>query len=152
MRYIIIWSVLVLAGCAGASGPPAPAEPEFSAIVDELESDISDPETGTKSTVSEKDAVRRQIEGCWNVPIGAPNPEELIVEIRIQVNRDGTVKNAVVVDSARMATDKYFRTMANSAIRAFQNPHCSRLKLPPEKYDMWKEITLTFDPSLMVGR
>lgn len=107
---------------------------------------------GTRLTVSEKDALRRQIEKCWNVPIGARNPEELVVEIRIRVNRDRTVRDAVIVDTARAAADKFFRTMAESARRAVKNPKCSPLKLPPDKYNEWKDITMTFDPSKMVGR
>jgi hypothetical protein len=115
-----------------------------------LESDISDPVTGTRLTASELHTFTRQIEKCWNVPIGARDSEELVVDIRIQVNRDRTVKNTVIVDSARMATDIYFRTMAESAMRAVMNANCSPLKLPPEKYDVWKEITLTFDASPIV--
>ncbi|MDH5557448.1 MAG: TonB C-terminal domain-containing protein [Alphaproteobacteria bacterium] len=107
---------------------------------------------GTRLTVSEKDALRRQIEQCWNVPIGARNPEELVVEIKILVNRDRTVRDAVIVDYARVAADKFFRTMAESARRAVKNPKCSPLKLPPDKYNEWREITMTFDPSKMVGR
>lgn len=107
---------------------------------------------GTRLTVSEKDALRRQIEQCWNVPIGARNPEELVVEIKIQVNRDRTVRDAVIVDYARVASDKFFRTMAESARRAVKNPKCSPLKLPLDKYNEWKVITMTFDPSKMVGR
>jgi outer membrane biosynthesis protein TonB len=107
---------------------------------------------GTRLTVSEEDAVRRQIERCWNVPIGARNPEELVVEIRIRVGRDRNVQKADIVDSGRLAADKFFRTMAESARRAVLHDNCSPLKLPPEKYDTWKDITLTFDPSKMVGR
>ncbi len=107
---------------------------------------------GTRLTVSEKDALRRQIEKCWNVPIGARNPEELVVEIKIRVNRDRTVRDAQIVDTTRASADTFFRTMAESARRAVVNPRCSPLKLPPDKYDEWKEITMTFDPSKMVGR
>ena len=107
---------------------------------------------GTKLTVSEVDAVKRQFENCWHVQIGARNPEELVVEIKIWVNRDRMVRKAVIVDTARMATDKFFRTMAESARRAVLHKKCNPLNLPPGKYDMWKEITMVFDPSVMVGR
>lgn len=107
---------------------------------------------GTRLTVSEKDALRRQIENCWHVQIGARNPEELVVEIRIRVNRDRTVRDAVIVDTARAIADKFFRSMAESARRAVINPRCSPLALPLEKYNEWKDITMRFDPSKMVGR
>ena len=51
-----------------------------------------------------------------------------------------------------MIRDRFYRAAAESAMRAVQNDKCSPLKLPPDKYDRWKEITLTFDPSKMVGR
>lgn len=107
---------------------------------------------GTRLTVSEVDAVKRQFLKCWNVPVGARNPEELVVEIKIWVNRDRTVRHAVIVDTARMASDKFYRTMAESARRAVLHTNCNPLNLPPEKYDTWKEITMTFNPSGMVGR
>lgn len=107
---------------------------------------------GTRLTVSEIDAVRRQFEKCWNVPIGARNPEELIVEVKVRVNRDRTVRDAVIVDQARTASDTFFRAMAESARRAVLHRNCSPLRLPPDKYDAWKEMTVVFDPSAMVGR
>lgn len=159
----------MLAGLTLDEDPPAdapdkkPKEQDFSDILD-LDSIETDDKPkprektqiatviGTRLTVSEEDAVRRQIEKCWNVPIGARNPEELVVEIRIRVGRDRTVRDAIIVDSARMAGDKFFRTMAESARRAVLHDKCSPLKLPLEKYNTWKDITLTFDPSKMVGR
>lgn len=160
MRCIIFWPVLLLVGCAGASSPPTSAQPSeqpseqpsFSAIVDELESDDFTLVMRASLTDSELSAFIRQIETCWNVPIGAPNPKELVVKIRIQVNRDRTVRSAVIVDSARMETDIYFRAMAVSAKRAVLNPHCSPLELPPEKYDAWKKFTLRFDPRHLLSR
>lgn len=107
---------------------------------------------GTRLTVSEVDAVRRQFEKCWNVPIGARNPEELVVEIKVRVNRDRTVRDAVIVDQARTAADTFFRAMAESAKRAVLHKNCSPLRLPPDKYEGWKEMTVVFDPSGMVGR
>ena len=107
---------------------------------------------GTRLTVSEVDAVRRQFEKCWNVPIGARNPEELVVEIKVRVNRDRSVLDAKIVDQARMASDTFFRAMAESALRAVKSPKCSPLRLPADKYDVWKEMTVVFDPSGMVGR
>lgn len=110
------------------------------------------PILGNRLTISEIDAVRRQIEPCWNVQLGARNPEELVVEITVHMNRNGTVRKAYVVDRDRMVSDRFYRAAAESAMRAVQNDKCSPLKLPPDKYDRWKEITLTFDPSKMVGR
>ncbi|GIR66634.1 MAG: hypothetical protein CM15mP70_17410 [Pelagibacteraceae bacterium] len=45
--------------------------------------------------------------------------------------------------------DPSFRTAAEAAMRAVNNPDCSPLLLPEDKYDLWKEINFTFDFSWM---
>ncbi len=123
-----------------------------------LEDDPSDERTqqtpilGNRLTISEIDAVRRQIEPCWNVQIGARNPEELIVDVRVYMNRDGSVRKVQIIDTARMRSDVFFRAAADSARRAVQNKDCTPLKLPVDKYDRWQQMVLRFDPSQMVGR
>jgi outer membrane biosynthesis protein TonB len=100
---------------------------------------------------SEFDALRRQLSGCWNFPAGAKDSGTLIVEIRVVVNRDRTVREARIVDVARMRRDPYYRAAAESALRAVQNPRCSPLRLPPSKYRLWRNMTLEFDPREMLG-
>lgn len=102
-------------------------------------------------TISEVDLVRRQLERCWNVPAGARDAENLVVDVWVAVNPDGTVREARVLNQRRMASDPFFRAAAESARRAVLNPKCSPLKLPPEKYDEWKEMTIGFDPKDMYG-
>jgi hypothetical protein len=100
--------------------------------------------------VSEEDALRRQIAQCWNVPAGAKDIDKMVVEIYIAVNPDRSVKEVLIMDQARLATDKFFRAVAESAMRAVQNPRCSPLALPPDKYNDWKEIIFTFNPKDML--
>lgn len=110
------------------------------------------PVLGNRLTISEIDAVRRQIEPCWNVPVGARNPEELVVDLYLRLRPDGSVMSVEVVEKARMRTDSFYRAAADSARRAVLNERCTPLKLPPDKYDRWREMTLRFDPSQMVGQ
>jgi outer membrane biosynthesis protein TonB len=104
-----------------------------------------------KLSMSELDALKRQIERCWNFPAGARNARDLVVEIRVLVNRDRTVRQASIVDVARMRRDPFYRSAAESARRAVLNPRCSPLKLPPAKYDLWRSMTLRFDPREAFG-
>ena len=93
------------------------------------------------------DAIRRQVEDRWNVPIGARDAGELEVEIRIRLQPDGTVAAAQIVDQSRFLQpgEEFFRSMAESARRAVLQ--ASPLQnLPPEKYDQWREITFRFKP------
>lgn len=101
-----------------------------------------DPEN--KVSISEIDAVRRQIAQCWNVPAGAKDAEDLYIEIALQMGADGTVRDARIVDQARLSRDGFFRSAAESARRAVLS--CGKLPLPPEKYESWKSITMTFNP------
>lgn len=98
-------------------------------------------------TLSEIEAVRRQIRPCWNFPAGAQDAGSLRVLIRIWLNRDGSVRDAKVLDQARLAGNAKLRASADAGLRAVNNPRCSPLRLPPEKFDQWKVLTIDFDPS-----
>ena len=101
---------------------------------------------GSQITASEVDLVRQQIARCWNVPAGARDAKDLVVEIRVAVDPDGTVRQAMIVDQARLGGDPFFRAAAESARRAFFNPQCRPLHLPPDKYAIWKDLVVDFSP------
>jgi outer membrane biosynthesis protein TonB len=102
-------------------------------------------------TMSEIDAIRQQLSQCWNVPAGARDAQNLAVEIRVTFNPDGSVVRAEILNTARMASDTFYRTAAESAYRAVLL--CSPLQqMPVKKYNTWKTVTLNFDPKDMVGQ
>lgn len=101
---------------------------------------------GSQLTASELDLIRQQIARCWNVPAGARDARDLVVEIRVVVDPDGTVQRATIVDQARLNGDPFFRAAAESARRAFFNPLCRPLHLPAEKYAIWKDLVVDFSP------
>ncbi len=90
--------------------------------------------------------IRRQIEPCWHIPAGTRDVENLVIYIAVVMNPDGTVRRAEIVDRARVTRDPIFRAVAASALRAVIDPQCSPLKLPPQKYQQWKNFTLSFNP------
>ena len=85
------------------------------------------------------------------MPAGARYAEGLIVRLRIFLRRDGELAGTPeVVDGDRMSRDNHYRTAAEHAIRAVQK--CVPLQnLPPDKYERWRNIELTFDPRDMLG-
>ena len=83
---------------------------------------------------------------CWNVPAGAKNAANLAVLIRLDMRPDGTVNQASIEDQARYMSDQFYRTAAEAARRAVLNPRCNPIKLPPEKYEFWRDIVINFDP------
>ena len=140
------------------SAPPArkaetPGDPAFgSQMAQALRS--AGP-TGNKPslpvTAREIDAVRRQIERCWNVPSGAKEAGEVVVSIRVEMNADGTPRTAVIDSSSRGQSNPYFQAAADSARRAVLNPRCHPFKLPADKYDRWRTMTLVFNPRDVAG-
>jgi hypothetical protein len=106
---------------------------------------------GLPVTMSEIEAVRRQIERCWNLPAGAKDADSLVVSIRVEMNIDGTPRTAVVTDQSRMRADPFYRSAAESAVRAVLNPRCHPFTLPREKFSRWKTMTLVFNPKEMFG-
>jgi len=104
---------------------------------------------GDSLTISEIDMLRRQLERCWNIPIGARDAQNLVIDIHLVVNPDRSVRRAEIVDQKRYHSDGFFRAAAESALRALYHPDCTPLALPERKYDTWKEIVVTFDPRNM---
>lgn len=108
------------------------------------------PALADRLSISEEDALRRQISQCWNMPVGARDADKLIVEVLIEVNEDRTVRSVEIADQSRYGSDSFFRAAADAAIRALRNPRCSPLALPPDKYQTWQTIRFTFDPRDML--
>jgi len=69
----------------------------------------------------------KQLGYCWNVLAGAKYAENQIIDIKITVNPDRTVRDAQVLDQMRYSTDTYFRAAADSALRALRHPTVPRL-------------------------
>ena len=104
---------------------------------------------GEKMTMSEEDALRAQLEKCWNVPFGAKDAENMSVEIFMVINRNRTLREARIVNMPRYHSDSFFRAAADSALRAVNSSLCSPFDVPPDKYDVWKTVTVTFNPKDM---
>ncbi len=100
-------------------------------------------------TASEIDAVRAKIRPCWSVQAGAKGAKDLVVDIDMELNADGTVIKADIVDKRRMANDPYYNIAAESAQRAVLDPKCNPLPLPKGKHDQWKNMTMSFNPKDM---
>ena len=101
-------------------------------------------------SLSEEDALRAQIFGCWSVPLGLPYDKDLLVRIKLQLKPDGRILKAEILDHARMNTpgQSFYKILAESALRAVRI--CQPLKVPPTGYDRWKDLQLNFDPTEML--
>ena len=101
-------------------------------------------------TLSEEDALRAQIFGCWSVPLGLPYDQNLLVRIKLQLKKDGTIMKSEILDHERMNRpgQKFYKVLAESALRAVRL--CQPLKVPPTGYEKWKELQLNFNPTEML--
>lgn len=101
-------------------------------------------------TLTEQDALRAQVQRCWRFPVGAPNPEELVVTLRIQLTQAGRLLSPPeLVENMRMSNDPYYQVAVRNARQALIM--CQPYKLPLEKYASWRDIRFIFNPRDMVG-
>ena len=94
-------------------------------------------------------AIQEQLRNCWRIDPGARGAEDIVVEIKVLLNQDGSVQRVEIVDVVRMVQDGFFRSAAENAKRAISR--CSPFRLPLRKYDVWRQLTLRFDPRQMFG-
>ena len=104
----------------------------------------------TGLTLSEEDALRAQIFGCWTVPLGLPYEDDLLVRIKLELKQDGTISRSEILDHERMNRpgQKFYKVLAESALRAVRI--CQPLRVPQTGYDKWKIIQLNFNPMEML--
>ncbi len=93
------------------------------------------------------DALRTRIEECWNVPAGVRDAENLKVRVRFQLGAGGAVTGGPAV--LNHMNHPAFPAAAQSAVRAILA--CQPYDfLPPDRYDLWRDVILTFDPSRLL--
>ena len=101
-------------------------------------------------SMTELDNIRYQIQKNWNLPAGGRDAHNMKVTLHILLSRDGAVLDVTVVNLAQTQTDPFFRAMAESAVRAVLKTEKIRY-LSPDKYHLWRDMKLNFDPSDMFG-
>ena len=100
--------------------------------------------SGNAATLSQSeiDALRAQIQACWNPPAGVVDAKELIVRIRLQLREDGSLSaNPTLLNHG---SHPIFQIAAESAMRAIKR--CQPYTLPIAKYAVWRDVEVTFDP------
>ena len=104
----------------------------------------------TGLTLSQEDALKAQIFGCWSLPLGLPYHKNLLVRIKLKLKPDGTVLRTEILDHARMNLpgQGFYKVLAESALRAVRI--CQPLRVPPTGYEKWKDLQLNFDANEML--
>ena len=104
----------------------------------------------TGLTLSEEDALKAQIFGCWSIPLGLPYNENLLVRIKLKLEPDGSIAKTEILDHARMNQpgQSFYKVLAESALRAVKL--CQPLRVPSTGYERWKDLQLNFDAREML--
>ena len=125
--------------------PPTPDEPEDDFSIDDLTIDL-DPDkqdrkkprevsddaasgpadservgAGRTLTITEEAALKKAFVRCWQEPGVVPNRERLIVQVRVRVNRNGTLAGApVVVNDGEInrSGNRFWQTARINAVAA----------------------------------
>ena len=117
------------------------------------DSGSDDQEENMVLSISEIDLLRQQLSGCWNAPAGAIIERGMKVTISAKVRQNMQVlDNSVrIIDTNISKSNAFYGPITDSAMRTLLNPECTPLKLPKDKYKLWKNLTITFDYSIMKG-
>ncbi len=96
--------------------------------------------------------IRTAIQPCWNIQPGAKGAQDIVVVVRATLSPDGRIRRAWVTNRSAFQNDPFKLAAAETAQRAVLNQACQPFKLDPRKYDVWKDVTLNFNPNEMFGR
>lgn len=126
--------------------------------VDDIDLDFGDTETGTLNgefaeeievaslSQFEFNAVKNRMVQCWSIPAGAQDAGDVVVKVGFKLNQFAEVIGQPEV--LNFSAHPSFNVMAESAVRAIIE--CGPYEmLPPEKFDVWSDFTMVFDPRSM---
>ncbi len=97
-------------------------------------------------TVSVVDALRVALTRCWAIDKTRPGLEDIRAVAHLTMNENGMVREVWFEDSKRAETDEIFGYVLETVRSALSVCQPFRM-LPPERFEEWREIVLTFYPS-----
>ena len=101
---------------------------------------------GSQLSQSEMDALRGQIQRCWQIVPGLSEAADVRVTVTMRLDRDGAIDGRPSVEASG-GTEQTRRVLSGGARRAVLR--CAPYNLPKEKYDAWSDVIVNFDPSQM---
>ncbi len=139
---------------------PAPAEPPSDAIAEALAAALSEqltggggtpgPSAGAALSASEADALRLAIQACWNVGVLSTDAQQVTVTVAFSMtpsarHEQGSIRMVSASGGSETAVQQAFEAARRAIIRCEGDGY----GLPPEKYDAWRDIEITFNPEGM---
>lgn len=99
-----------------------------------------------KLSQSEMDALRGQIQKCWSIVPGLAGAENVRIRVSMRLTKTGTIDGNPNVEAIG-GPNNTRRTFSEGARRAVIR--CAPYNLPKDKYHVWSDVIVNFDPSEM---
>lgn len=104
---------------------------------------------GPPMTGAERDSFRLAVSGCWAVDPGS-EAASVVITVGFELDRDGRVIGDVRLLNAQGGTGSAAEVAFQAARRAILRCQSQTgYQLPDDKYEQWREVEMTFDPSGM---
>ncbi len=139
--------------------PKAPAKPApqksrlgkdwLASVVGDVKQNAAPAQISAQAAAGLAQAIRSQVQPCWNPPAGGADVSKIVTVLRIQFRKDGSVVGQPQVTGQSGVTggnQAYARQHAEAAKRAVLR--CQPLQLPADLYEFWKDIEFNFDARL----
>lgn len=97
-------------------------------------------------TDAERDVFRETIQGCWVVDPGA-QVAGVAVSVVFGLDREGRLISGPDLLTSSGGSPETVEQAFESARRAIMRCARDGFPLPPEKYEQWRIVEMTFDPS-----
>lgn len=135
-----------------------PVEEKVTQIAQKRANDVNfDSPTITKAILTSQVRMTflAKLKGCWPDVQDLPNPERLVVTVKMQLNQDGTIRgDARLVRPKRVAIgDRPMKQAVERALRAARR--CAPYEVPEgakDIYEEWKNVTLVVGPAKRKAR
>ncbi|MBP5534580.1 MAG: hypothetical protein J6Y03_03645 [Alphaproteobacteria bacterium] len=125
----------------------------ISGVLNGVENAPAQTSIDNKLTVSQIDFISAEVRKHWNFDAGIEGIENMIVDLRISLTREGRVEKVEFLNQRRFNQDPSFRSIAESAKRAVlksdgtdESPFRVLAVKYPERYSEWKNLQLKFSP------
>ena len=102
-------------------------------------------------TAGEIRAIAEQISECWSVDAGMVGLNTIVVELRVQVDGQGVIRNALAASGSPPA-DPRARAVFEQARRALTDSRCAALRIPRDKIAEVQASIFRFNPRGLVSR
>lgn len=110
--------------------------------------------SGPPLTEGERNGLRRQIAGCWNLGTVSTEVMRTVVVVGLSLQENGMPESSSIrmlsfEGGSQASANTAFAAARRAILRCSRNGGRVGYDLPAEKYQQWKEVEITFNPANM---